>query len=151
MSGFSKMRGMVKEVVIVVGISLIAATLCAFFHPKRPAWYQVVSEDVKRWSIDETEAAQLMGKSDVLWVDARPAAKFAEEHFPGAISLDLENWADLMFEQQATLQDAIGKAVIVYCDGTRCEKSKDVATRLRELLGLEPVYLLKGNWRELVP
>lgn len=144
------MNTILKEAAIVCGIALIFATLCAFFHPKRPAWYKVAPDDVLRWSISEEKARQLMQAGDILWIDARPGGKYVEEHYPGAISLDLEHWADLMFEQQETLQSAMGKTVIVYCDGTRCEKSRDVAQRLRELLGLDPVYLLKGNWRNLV-
>lgn len=145
------MGKMIREASIVCGIAIVAATLSAFFHPKRPAWYQVEPEDVTRWSVTESEALRLTEKGKVLWIDARPAKKFKEEHFPGAISLDLENWGDLMFEQQEVLQDAMGNPAIVYCDGTRCEKSQDVARRLRELIGLDPVYLLKGNWRKLVP
>lgn len=145
------MKQIVKEAGFVCVIALICATLSAFFHPKRPSWYQVVPEDVKRWSIDETKAAEIIKTENILWVDARPAKKFNEEHYPGAISLDVEDWANLMFEQQETLQGAMGKTVIVYCDGTRCEKSQDVAKRLREFLGLDPVFLLKGNWRKLVP
>jgi rhodanese-related sulfurtransferase len=144
------MKTTLREALIVCCIALLAATLSAFFHPKRPAWFQVTPEDVSRWSISEERAAELIKQGKVLWVDARPAKKFKEEHYPGAISLDLENWGDLMFEQQGTLQSAIGNPVIVYCDGTRCEKSQDVARRLRELIGLDPVFLLKGNWRKVV-
>ena len=143
------MKGIIRETAIVLGIALFASVLSAFFHPRRPAWFLVESEDVKRWSISEELALELIEKNDTLWIDARPNKKFREGHFPGAISLDLENWGDLMFQHQETLQSAIGKPVIVYCDGTRCEKSKEVAQRLRELLGLEPVYLLKGNWRKI--
>lgn len=145
------MKNTLREALIVCGIALVGATLSAFFHPKRPAWYKTESDDVIRWSINEAKAAELIKKGEVVWVDARPARKFAEEHYPGAISLDLDNWAELMFEQQETLQNAFGKTVIVYCDGTRCEKSREVAGKLRELLGLDPVYLLKGNWHSLVP
>jgi len=145
------MKDTLREALIVCGIALVAATLSAFFHPKRPAWYKTESDDVIRWSINEAQAAEWIKKGEVVWVDARPAKKFTEAHYPGAISLDVENWAELMFEQQEKLQDAIGKPVIVYCDGTRCEKSREVAAKLRELLGLDPVFLLKGNWQSLVP
>jgi predicted sulfurtransferase len=145
------MKETFREALIVCGIALLAATVSAFFHPKRPAWYKTESDEVMRWAINEEKASELLKISEVVWIDARSAKQFAEKHYPGAISLDLENWAELMFEQQERLQDAIGKTVVVYCDGTRCEKSQEVAKKLRELLGLDPVYLLKGNWRLLVP
>ncbi len=141
------MKPIIKEAAIVLGIALLCATLCAFFHPKRPSWYQVLPDDVVRWQIDLEKAKQLVGEGSVLWVDARPLAKYEEAHYPGAICLDAGNLAESIFEQQDTLQNAMGHPVIVYCDGNRCEKSREVAKTLRELAGLDPVYLLKGNWR----
>ena len=143
------MKSVVRDAAILMGLALAAATLSAFFHPKRPAWYLVVSDEVLRWSIDLDRARELMAEGKVLWVDARPGKKFKDEHFPGAISLDAEHWSDLVIEQLPVLQNAMGGPVIVYCDGTRCEKSNEVAKHLRESLGLDTVYLLKGNWRKL--
>jgi rhodanese-related sulfurtransferase len=37
---------------------------------------------------------------------------------------------------------------VVYCDGQKCGKSKDVADRLREL-GVGDVYHLVGGWAAL--
>lgn len=143
---------MLREMALVVGISLVGATLSAFFHPRRPAWFEVISDEELRWTIDEDRAAELVAAGGrILWVDARPSGRFEEYHFPGAISLDVDNWAELLIAQQEELEAAMGIPVIVYCDGNRCEKSMEVATRLRELAGLDPVYLLRGDWRKLVP
>lgn len=133
----------------IVLLSLVAATLSAFFHPRRPAWFFVESAEVLRWQISVEEARELAAKEEVLWVDARPRKKFEEERLPGSILLNTDEWGDLMFANMDTLQSAMSRPVIVYCDGNRCEKSQDVASRLRELLGLEPVYVLKGDWRLL--
>lgn len=138
-----------KQVGLILGLALVAATLSAFFHPKRPAWYFVASPEVLQWQISPEEAQELASAEDVLWIDARPRAKFEEEHFPDAILLNMDEWGDLMFEHMDTLQTAMDRPVVVYCDGTRCEKSHEVASQLRELLGLEPVYILKGDWRLL--
>ena len=46
------------------------------------------------------------------------------------------------------LMAAVGKPVVIYCDGKRCKRSQSVAQKLRELVGLDPVYVLKGDWRE---
>ena len=128
------MKTVVRETALVLGIALVATVFSAFFHPKRPAWYRVEAADVTRWSISEEEAIELNEAGKVLWVDARPAKKYAESHYENAISLDLENWGELMFESQTVLQDAIGHPVIVYCDGTRCQKSKEVAQEVERII-----------------
>lgn len=137
------------QIALILGLTLVAATLSAFFHPKRPAWYFVESPDVVRWQISPEKAKELAATEDVLWVDARSREKFEEEHLPDAILLNADEWGDLMFEHMDALQTAMDRPVVVYCDGTRCAKSQEVASQLRELLGLEPVYILKGDWRLL--
>lgn len=140
---------MVKQIAAIFGVSLLVAIVSAAIHPKRPPWFQVESAEELRWQIDSEKANQLAADGDVVWIDARKREKFDKEHLEGAILLNNEEWGDLMFQNMDALQDALGKPVIVYCDGTRCEKSKDVSIRLRELLGLDPVYVLKGDWREI--
>ena len=54
-----------------------------------------------------------------------------------------------MFSNQDVLQAVLDSPVIVYCDGSSCLRSAEVAERLRELLGLDPVYVLQGEWRDL--
>ena len=138
-----------RQVAVLLGISLIAATMAAVVHPKRPPWFQVQSAEDLRWQIDPAGASKLASEGPVLWVDARKREKFDEDHINGAILLNADEWSNLMFENMDTLQSALGQPAVVYCDGTRCEKSKDVAKRLRELLGFDPVYVLKGDWREI--
>ncbi len=137
------------QVGLIVLLALLAAALSAFLHPKRPAWYFVESPEVLRWQISVEEAKALAATEEVLWVDARSREKFEEDRLPGSILLNADEWGDQMFENMDTLQTAMSRPVVVYCDGTRCEKSQDVASRLRELLGLDPVFVLKGDWRLL--
>ena len=138
-----------RQVGIVLSLALMAAFLSAFFHPQRPAWYFVESAEDLRWQISVEDAKTLAETENVLWIDARPRTKFDEGHMPRAILLNADEWGDLMFQNMDTLQSAMSRPVIVYCDGDRCAKSNDVATRLRELLGLDPVYVLKGDWKLL--
>lgn len=139
----------VKQIAAILGISLLAAIISAAVHPQRPPFFQVESAETLRWQIDVEKAKQLAAGGDVLWVDARTREKFEEAHIEGSILLNIDEWGDLMFQNMDALQAALGKPVVVYCDGTRCKKSKDVSARLRELLGLDPVYVLKGDWREI--
>ena len=114
-----------------------------WLHPRAPAWYLV--EEVDRWTLTPEQVAAL--GSEVVWIDARPTAKYEEDHLPGALLLNDDEWGDLMFEQQDALQAAMGKPVVVYCDGVRCKRSKVIAEKLRQFVGLDPVYILRGDWR----
>jgi rhodanese-related sulfurtransferase len=84
--------------------------------------------------------------SDVLWVDARTDADYANEHIPGAFSLNEDRWNELlprMFEKWAP-----GKKIVVYCSSHSCNLSREVAHRLRTELQLPDVYILQGGWEE---
>lgn len=129
--------------------ALFAAVVSAFVHPRRPAWYYVADPDVTRHQISLEKAEELIATETVVLVDARKRARFEEGHLPGAISLDPEQWEDSVEAAQDSLISAFGVPVIVYCDGDRCAKSADVSQRLREQMGLDPVYLLKGDWSAL--
>lgn len=139
----------VKQIAAIVGVSLLVAVISGAIHPQRPPFFQVESAETLRWQIDVEKANELAAAGDVLWVDARKRPKFEEEHLEGAILLNADEWGDLMFQNMDALQASLGIPVVVYCDGTRCEKSQDVSARLRELLGLDPVYVLKGDWRAI--
>lgn len=95
---------------------------------------------------DEVAASEVRALGDkVLWVDARPRAKFEAEHLPGAVSLNEDEWDRLV----PTFLDAWEpeKTVVVYCDGGSCDASHAVARRLREDLKLENVRVLKGGMK----
>ena len=138
-----------QQVGLIVAISLAAAGISAFLHPKRPPWYRVASVEELRWQIVPESAVRLAKEGSVLWVDARSREKYEAGHLEGAILLNLGEWGDLMFQHMDALQSAMDQSIVVYCDTGDCKKSLEVATRLRELLGLEPVYVLKGEWTDL--
>ncbi|MBP84759.1 MAG: hypothetical protein CMO61_13025 [Verrucomicrobiales bacterium] len=143
------MKGTLRQVSLIIAISLAAFALSVVFHPMRPPWYRVTSPEELRWQIDLPVAAALVQEGEVLWVDARSREKYEKAHLENAILLNAGEWADLMFQHLDILQDAMGKTVVVYCDSGECQKSNNVASRLRELVGLDPVYVLKGEWTEM--
>ena len=96
----------------------------------------------------EDEAAPRLVKSwgeKVLWVDARPRAKFEAGHIPGAVLLNEDEWDRLV----PAFLDAWEpeRMVVVYCDSGSCEASHAVARRLRADLKLENVRVLQGGWK----
>jgi rhodanese-related sulfurtransferase len=128
----------VRQALLILLAALIPAGLTAAFHPRRPAWTQETLAPG-----EERLPTVLSWGESVLWVDARSAGEFEAEHVPGAISLNLENWDELLpkFLDQWSPE----KKVVVYCSAATCELSREVAERLRKS-DISPVFVLKGGW-----
>lgn len=139
-----RLRVTFVQAIVILAISVGIAGAAAWMHPRAPAWYVVTA--VNSWDLTPEQVRDL--DDEVVWIDARTEADFEKGHIKGALLLNEDEWGDLVFEHQDTLQAAMGKAVVVYCDGTGCERSQHVAEKLRQLIGLDPVYVLRGDWRE---
>jgi len=81
-----------------------------------------------------------------IWVDARPEDEFATDHVPGAISLNEDQWNELVPQFLAVW--APGKKTVVYCSSLSCNASREVAHRLRKTTEppMENVFVLEGGW-----
>lgn len=83
-----------------------------------------------------------------MWVDARPDEEFAQDHVPGAFSLNEDHWNELLSQFLPTWSP--GKKVVVYCSAASCNAARDVAKRLRDEAQLTEVFVLQGGWEEWV-
>jgi rhodanese-related sulfurtransferase len=92
----------------------------------------------------ETSVVVAQGWPEVLWVDARAEAAYAQEHVPGAINLSPPSWDAQVGAVIAAWRPE--RQIVVYCDGHGCQASRDVAQRLRAEMGLTEVYVLTGGW-----
>ena len=132
--------------VLLASLALTAVLLA--FHPQRPPWYRVLESG--QFDISPAKAATLAaGSNGVLWIDSRSATEYQEGHPLGALRLSQDQWADLA----GTLFQAIkgrppGQPIIVYGDETG-QRSAELADKLRFEWGEEPVFVLKGDWKEL--
>jgi rhodanese-related sulfurtransferase len=120
-------------------LSVVLASANAWLNPHRPAWSREV---LAEGEIGLTEA--LAAGDSALWIDARPEAQFRAGRIGDALPLNEDDWDRLLprvFEQWRP-----GRRVIVYCSSDQCQASHEVARRLREEMGMEDVYTLKGGW-----
>ena len=85
----------------------------------------------------------------VLWVDARPRARFEAGHIEGAISLDVTDWEAQVPGFFAAW--SAEKTVVVYGDKSRPDASHDLAARLHGDLKIDSVYVLKGGFQDWQP
>ena len=82
--------------------------------------------------------------SNAIWIDARPAEEFAQEHVPGAILLNEDRWNELLPQMLATWSPE--KRIVVYCSSESCGSSREVARRLRKEAQMKNVFVLEGGW-----
>lgn len=103
------------------------------------------SEPTQLISYDETRA--LVGRPDVIILDARPALFYQAGHLPDALSLPKETF-DLDFPKVRSRLRASGIAgIVIYCSGGDCIDSAAVAKRLAaEKVG--PLAIYEGGWEE---
>ena len=87
---------MLREALLLIAFSLVGAVGTHFFHPRAPAWYLVEAPLAE----DEVSMAVIAEKwnSDVFWIDARIAGQFDQQHVPGAVSLNEQNFDQALFE-----------------------------------------------------
>lgn len=128
------MRLVVRQIAVLLAVAMLPALAAAFFHPKRPSWQsdEVPLSAVNAWA------------GRVIWIDARPAEEFAAAHIPEAVPLREGEWDALLPALLEVWEP--DRIVVVYCSSLSCAASHEVAARLRDEVGLEPVRVLQGGW-----
>ncbi len=137
-SGGLSMRSF-KEAFCLVAIAVVCGGIAYFIHPRAPSF-----------GIDklERQLEEVQGMAEVFWVDARADEDFERAHLDGAISLNIEHWEEQLVDfLDRWPPDA---TTIVYCSSLACMRSHEIVERLREELGIEEVYVLKGGWESLL-
>src|SRR5579862_2319274 len=133
------LRIFLRQSLVLVCVALAPAFLCGLYHPKRPRF---ATEAITAGEIPLSMAKQLGAKA--LWIDARSKADYEAKHVPGALLLNEDDWDRLL---EPVLDEwSNDRVIVVYCSSLRCQASHEVAARLRDEVGLSPVYVLKGGW-----
>ena len=131
------MNRILKQLLILLAVAMIPAAVSAWVFWKQGKWdafrdYSIPLANVTQW------------KARVLWVDARSANDFADSHIPHAVRLTEDDWNELLPELLKVWEP--DSTLVVYCSSHKCHTSEEVAKRLREEVGLKPVYVLRDGW-----
>ncbi len=96
---------------------------------------EVLLSEVRQWPADS-----------FLWIDARSAEEYEEDHIPGAILVNQQDWDNLVF---ANLEKIAGAPrIVVYCDSRRCDAGEEVANLLVEGgFAQGQVHVLHNGWQ----
>jgi len=120
-------------------LALLPAAGEAIYFQDKISWRSPIppSESI---NVDQARA---LGQN-AIWVDARPDEEFAQDHVPGALSINEDRWNELLPQFLAAWSP--GKKVVVYCSSLSCNASREVARRLRKEAQLPDVFVLEGGW-----
>lgn len=127
-----------RQIIILIVLPLFPALITGLAHPKRPSWNE------NQLLADEIALSSAIKLTDRLWVDARSASDYEKDHIPGALLLNEDAWDELL--AAVLLEWSPEKTIVVYCSSSQCQTSREVAKRLRETVGIELVFVLKGGW-----
>lgn len=134
---------MIRQALILLLLTALAATATHFWHPAAPVWYLadvIAGEGEVTLNDIETQ-----WKGDVLWIDARTRERYDQEHIPGALLLNEYERDQLLLEHLEKLQVS-GKPIVIYCDAMKCEASHQMRDYLMKNVGLPEVWVLTGGW-----
>jgi rhodanese-related sulfurtransferase len=133
-----------REIIILLGVSVLLALTVNFISPRGIAligqWDTAKgvitadpqpAEERKLQEIDSvTWAKEIYDKGHVLFVDARSQNNYEQGHIPGAVSLPLGQF-DQMIESFLS-KHALDQPMVTYCSGRTCEDSHHLARLLLE-------------------
>ena len=137
-------RNVAKEVIILLGLVVIAAFTVNFLSPKGIAlvgqWDEsqgvitarakddVVIDDLE---IDDVEIAkQIYDSGEAVFVDARSREDYEEGHIKGAVSLSVGQFNVVIDTFKA--QYSTASTIVTYCSGRTCDDSHKLAQLLFE-------------------
>lgn len=134
----------IRQALVLLLLSAVAAWATHQWHPRAPALY-LVQEPLRNDEVS-MQTIQERWQGDVLWVDARPQDQFDAGHVPGALLLNEQQFDTQLFTYLDTLQTN-KKPIVVYCSAAKCDVSRNVLERLKQMFSLENAFVLKGGWK----
>ena len=138
----SVLKGTAKELMIIIGISVLFGFAVNTFSPKGIALFGnwdtskgVISAKSKGdenyffEEIEEIQAAkEIFDHGEALFLDARHPDAYHEGHIPGAVSLPVGRFDELIEGVRGRYPTST--SIITYCSGRECEDSHNLARLL---------------------
>lgn len=138
------MLSAVRQASVLLLLASAAAWATHAWHPRAPALY-LVQEPLRDDEVS-MQAVQERWNGGVLWIDARPQEQFDVGHVPGALLLNEQKFEEQLVVHLEILQTN-QKPIVVYCSAAKCDASRHVLERLKQLLPIENAFVLKGGWK----
>ena len=138
------LKKLAQETSLLLGVAVVLAIIVNYFSPAGIAlvgqWDTsrgVITAHAKNDVVagkleieDVTIAKQIHNSGDVLFVDARSRDNYDDGHIPGAVSMpigEFDNLIDSFIDQHSEDQ-----AIVTYCSGRTCADSHNLAQLLMD-------------------
>jgi len=133
----------VRQALILVALAFLPGIGQAIYFRDKVSWQLPVPAS----EMVTVVQARAWGEN-AIWIDARPDEEFAQDHVPGAVSLNEDRWNELLPQFLAVWSPE--KKIVVYCSSQSCNASREVAHRLRNQAQppMQNVFVLEGGWEE---
>jgi predicted sulfurtransferase len=89
----------------------------------------------------------LLGRPDILILDARPEVFHRAGHIQGAYSFPREEFSTQFPKYEPALRDPHLTGIVIYCSGGECEDSAALAQYL-SAKEIGPLAIFTGGWEE---
>ncbi len=159
------MKKLLKEIVIILAISLVAGILNNTFSHNSVEWIGswpsfADSENDSTWDclsceptdpplLSLAEASALYQNPEIIFIDARYPDEYEAGHIKGAYLLSFDAEEEVFDSQWAAIKPLVDSSsqIVTYCSGADCESSLFLARYLRDDLGFKNVRIFFGGWR----
>ncbi len=137
--------GLIVCAAIVLGFSYTAFSGKGFFaKAESRSTVQQSTGGAGPVTISLAEAKALFDSGQAVFVDARHAFDFRIGHIKSAVNIPLNDF-DAQSRTIASLPT--DKTIVVYCDGSECNSSIELAAKLYEK-GFGGIKIFFGGWQE---
>ena len=139
-----KLIGSIRQTLLLLVMAGLLGGLSYLIHPGVPP-LDVAGKDPLSISFESFEESV----NEVVLVDARSRSDYDKHHLQGAILINEDHFNDQLINLLDVWKP--GQMIVVYCEGGDCLASRAVAKRLRQALGMDQAYYLKGgidSWEE---
>lgn len=163
-------RSLLKEIIIIVCISVFLGFTVNFFSPNK---IPLVQDYSSRYIVDSTSSdkqkpvrqytkegfvkpvnvkvqdVKKMFDEGVVFIDGRPPEEFAAGHIKGAVNIPYKEFKDKTTEQKLEILKAYDKEkpLVSYCGGGDCEISIDNAYEMAKA-GYNELKIYLGGYKE---
>lgn len=136
----------ILAVAVLLGFIYNALTQKGFFRSSAtPVPYRETQKSIsppEMISLDEASA--LFASGGAVFIDTRDEFLFRAGHIQGAVHVPLE---ELDSKMEGLKKLSLEKALVTYCDGTRCHSSIEFSNRLFAAR-ISKVKVFFGGWEE---
>ena len=85
------MKRAVRQALLLLALAVLPAIAEGIYFRDKISWQSPIPA-AELVTVDQTKA----WRDGAIWVDARPDDEFAQDHVPGAFSLNEDHWNELL-------------------------------------------------------